>query len=104
MAIFEHQTSRLNPYLREHPIASDLPDLSGHRLVALGAKLSAMPAAPLLDVHAGTASVVLRTNEMVTMLEAAVSGAGLALLVPPWGQWAVTLHVGAFRTSVGRSI
>jgi DNA-binding transcriptional LysR family regulator len=67
-------------YLQEHPAPANLSDLSGHRIVAFGAELSAMPAAHWLEAHAGQAVVVLRTNEMTTMLEAAASGAGLALL------------------------
>lgn len=67
-------------YLRDRPAPADLSDLSGHLLVAFGAELSALPAARWLESHAGQATVVLRTNEMVTMLEAAASGAGLALL------------------------
>lgn len=67
-------------YLRDRPAPADLSDLSGHLLVAFGAELSALPAARWLESHAGQATVVLRTNEMVTMLEAAASGAGLAVL------------------------
>ena len=67
-------------YLQEHPAPIDLLDLGGHRLVAFGTELSAMPAARWLQEHAGRAAVVLRTNEMATMLEAAAAGAGLALL------------------------
>jgi DNA-binding transcriptional LysR family regulator len=67
-------------YLQAHPKPINLSDLSDHLLVAFGAELSAMPAARWLQTHAGQATVVLRTNEMSTMLEAAASGAGLALL------------------------
>jgi DNA-binding transcriptional LysR family regulator len=70
-------------YLQEHPAPPNPfnpPDLRGHRIVAFGAELSAMPAARWLEANTGGATVVLRTNEMTTMLEAAASGAGLALL------------------------
>jgi DNA-binding transcriptional LysR family regulator len=67
-------------YLREHPAPIDLSNLSGHRVVAFGSDLSALPAAQWLDARCDQATVVLRTNEMVTMLEAAASAAGLALL------------------------
>jgi DNA-binding transcriptional LysR family regulator len=50
--------------LQAHPTPINLSDLSDHRLVAFGAELSAMPAARWLQVHAGQAAVVLRTNEM----------------------------------------
>jgi DNA-binding transcriptional LysR family regulator len=42
--------------------------------------LSALPAARWLESNVERAMVVLRTNEMMTMLEAAASGTGLALL------------------------
>lgn len=67
-------------YLRQHPMADDLSDFSGHRLVAFGAELSDRSPAQWLQAHASKASIVLRTNEMATMLDAAASGAGLALL------------------------
>jgi DNA-binding transcriptional LysR family regulator len=67
-------------YLRNNAAPAALSDLSGHQLVAFGTELSALPAARWLESHVGQATVVLRTNEMVTMLEAAASGVGLALL------------------------
>ena len=67
-------------YLHDHPAPVDLHDLSAHRLIAFGTELSALPSARWLEAHAGKATVVLRTNEVVTMLEAAASGAGLAVL------------------------
>jgi DNA-binding transcriptional LysR family regulator len=67
-------------YLREHPAPVDLSDLSGHRVVAFGTDISTVPAAKWLDARLGQAIVVLRTNEMVAMLEAAASGAGIAML------------------------
>lgn len=67
-------------YLHDHAAPIDLQDLSAHRLIAFGAELSALPSARWLEAHAGRATVVLRTNEMATMLEAAASGAGLAVL------------------------
>jgi DNA-binding transcriptional LysR family regulator len=67
-------------YLQEHPAPTDVSDLSGHRVVGFGTELAAMPAARWLQAHAGNAVVALRSNEMTTMIEAAASGAGLALL------------------------
>jgi DNA-binding transcriptional LysR family regulator len=67
-------------YLQEQPAPVELSDLSGHRVVAFGSELSALPAAQWMDARCGQATVVLRTNDMVAMLEAAASGAGLALL------------------------
>jgi DNA-binding transcriptional LysR family regulator len=67
-------------YLQEYPAPVDLADLSGHRVVAFGTDLSALPAAQWLNARLGQATVVLRTNEMAAMIEAAASGAGLAVL------------------------
>jgi DNA-binding transcriptional LysR family regulator len=67
-------------YLQEYPAPVDLSNLSGHRVVAFGTDLSALPAAQWLNARLGQATVVLRTNEMAAMIEAAASGAGLAVL------------------------
>jgi DNA-binding transcriptional LysR family regulator len=67
-------------YLEEYSAPVDLSDLSGHRVVAFGTDLSALPAAQWLNARLGQATVVLRTNEMAAMIEAAASGAGLAVL------------------------
>lgn len=67
-------------YLRDWPMADDLSDFTGHRLIAFGAELASTPPAEWLHKHAHAASVVLRTNDMASMMDAAVSGAGLALL------------------------
>lgn len=61
------------------PLGPDL-DLGDHRVVGFGAELSALPAARWLEAHAAQATIVLRANEMASMLEAAASGAGLAVL------------------------
>jgi DNA-binding transcriptional LysR family regulator len=67
-------------YLEAHPVSTAHVDLQGHHVIAFGAELAAMPAARWLDAHASQSVIVLRTNEMTTMQEAAASGAGLALL------------------------
>jgi DNA-binding transcriptional LysR family regulator len=67
-------------YLQSHPLGEQARDFSGHQLIGFSAELSAMPAARWLQVHAGSAQVVLRTNEITSMLEAAASGAGIAML------------------------
>jgi DNA-binding transcriptional LysR family regulator len=67
-------------YLKEHPVRTSPLDVSGHRLVAFGAELSTLPAARWIEEHAVQSTIALRTNEMVSMLEAAASGAGLAVL------------------------
>jgi DNA-binding transcriptional LysR family regulator len=69
-------------YLQEHPSPVGVlgEDLAGHHIIAFGASLSSLPAAVWLEAHGTHAVVVLRTNEVVTMLEAAASGAGVAVL------------------------
>jgi DNA-binding transcriptional LysR family regulator len=67
-------------YLEAHPVSTADLDLKGHRIIAFGAELAALPSAQWLDARAAQSVIVLRTNEMVTMQEAAASGAGLAVL------------------------
>lgn len=67
-------------YLASHPAPPDLRDLAGHHVIAYGAELASQPAARWLEAHASRATVVLRTGDIATMLEAAASGAGLAVL------------------------
>jgi DNA-binding transcriptional LysR family regulator len=69
-------------YLRHHPAPADPRELAGHKVIAYGADLASLPAAQWLESHAGPSASVLRTNEIATMLDAAISGVGLALL--PW--------------------
>jgi DNA-binding transcriptional LysR family regulator len=47
---------------------------------AYGAALASMPAAQWLPTHSAQALTVLSTNEITTMLDAAIFGVGLALL------------------------
>jgi DNA-binding transcriptional LysR family regulator len=67
-------------YLKDHSAPAQPEALHGHKVIAYGADLASMPAAQWLERHAADAVLVLRTNEMATMLEAAKSGAGMAVL------------------------
>lgn len=67
-------------YLQNHESPVDLSNLRGHSVVAFGADLSTLPAARWLEERIDQVTVVLRTNEIAAMLEAAASGAGLAML------------------------
>ena len=67
-------------YLARHPAHADPTDLSGHEIIGYGAGLSSVSAAKWLDDHAAEATVVLRSNDSSGMLEATMSGVGLALL------------------------
>lgn len=67
-------------YLQSHPAPANPHDLAGHHVIAYGADLASLPAAQWLESHAAESVVVLRTNEIATMLDAASSGAGIALL------------------------
>lgn len=67
-------------YLQDHPAPAAPRDLSGHKVIAYGGHLASTPAARWLESHGSQASTVLSTNEIATMLDAAVSGVGLALL------------------------
>jgi DNA-binding transcriptional LysR family regulator len=67
-------------YLQNHPAPSSPTELAGHKVIAYGGGLAAMPAARWLESHAAQALTVLHTNEIATMLDATISGVGLALL------------------------
>jgi DNA-binding transcriptional LysR family regulator len=67
-------------YLVRRPEPIDPNDLSGHEIVALKADSTSAPAAKWLAEHAANATVVSRSNASASLVAAAVSGAGLALL------------------------
>lgn len=67
-------------YLDRRPAPRDANDLTGHDIIAYGADVASLPAATWIENHAANATVVLRSNELMTMLAATVAGAGLALL------------------------
>src|SRR6186713_3144092 len=67
-------------YLARHPEPIDPNDLSGHEIVALKADATSAPAAKWLAEHAANATVVSRSNASASLVAAAVTGAGLALL------------------------
>ena len=58
----------------------DPHDLSGHEIVALASDSTVSPAAKWLAKHAGSATVVSRSNASAALVDATVAGAGLALL------------------------
>jgi DNA-binding transcriptional LysR family regulator len=67
-------------YLQDHPAPADPEDLAGHKIIAYGAALASVPAAQWLETHAAQAETVLSTSDIAAMLDAAISGVGLALL------------------------
>jgi DNA-binding transcriptional LysR family regulator len=67
-------------YLGRRPAPADPNDLTGHDIIAYGADVASLPAARWIEDHAAHATVVLRSNETMTMLAATVSGTGLAVL------------------------
>lgn len=67
-------------YLERRPEPINPYDLSGHEIVALKADATSAPAAKWLAEHAANATVVTRSNASASLVAAAVSGAGLALL------------------------
>ena len=67
-------------YLESHPAPADPCDLAGHKVIAYGADLGSLPAAQWLEAHAPAAATVLSANEIATMVDAATSGVGIALL------------------------
>ena len=67
-------------YLARCATPIDPLDLSGHDIIALNTDSTVAPAAKWLAKHAGSATVVSRSNASAALVDAAVSGAGLALL------------------------
>lgn len=67
-------------YFRRKPPLADAEALAGHELIGYDSELAATPAARWIDDHAGPATIVMRSREMLDMLSAARSGAGLALM------------------------
>jgi len=67
-------------YVERHPAPTNPENLSGHDVIAFGADLASLSAAAWLEAHVGNANVILRSNEVMTMLAAVVSGAGLSVL------------------------
>jgi DNA-binding transcriptional LysR family regulator len=67
-------------YLARRPAPVDPHDLSGHEIVALNTDSPVAPAAKWLSEHAANATVVSRSNASGALVDAAVAGAGLALL------------------------
>ena len=67
-------------YLASRPAPADPDDLQGHDLIGYDLSLSSVPAAQWIERHAVGSRIVMRSREMTDMLEAAIGGAGLALL------------------------
>jgi DNA-binding transcriptional LysR family regulator len=67
-------------YLARHPAPVTVTDLRGHDLIGYDLSLASVPAAQWIEQRAGDARIVMRSREMTDMLEATLSGAGLALL------------------------
>lgn len=55
-------------------------ELSGHDLIAYGGELADLPAAQWIEERADNNLIVVRVNEITTMVAAAVAGSGIALL------------------------
>ncbi|HEX3139567.1 MAG TPA: LysR family transcriptional regulator [Rhizobacter sp.] len=67
-------------YLARRPAHADPTNLAGHEVIGYGVGLSSVTAAKWLNDHVANATIVLRANDSVGMLEATMSGVGLALL------------------------
>jgi DNA-binding transcriptional LysR family regulator len=70
-------------YLERHPLLADWQTLAGHNVIAYGAALVSLPAAHWLATRVSQANIALSADEIATMLDAAVSGVGIALLPCP---------------------
>jgi DNA-binding transcriptional LysR family regulator len=66
-------------YLSRRPVR-DPDDLTGHDLIGFDQSLAKMPAAQWLAARSRNATVVMRSRELADLANAAIAGAGLAVL------------------------
>jgi DNA-binding transcriptional LysR family regulator len=67
-------------YLETRPVPEDPACLTGHDFIAFGSDIATLPASRWSEARAEHANVVMRANEVVTAVEAATAGLGVALL------------------------
>jgi DNA-binding transcriptional LysR family regulator len=67
-------------YLARRGTPPSLDDLSGHDVIGFDETMANVPGALWLAGHVGSAEVVLRGNSIVSVLNAAIIGMGLAVL------------------------
>lgn len=67
-------------YLERHPEPMDLDHLDGHELIGFDPAMAGSPGSNWIEERARHAGIALRIRGMVDMQDAALSGAGLALL------------------------
>jgi DNA-binding transcriptional LysR family regulator len=67
-------------YLARHPQSFDSKDLRGHAVIGYASSVAALPPASWIEAHAAGATIVLRNREIADMVDAAMSGIGIALL------------------------
>jgi DNA-binding transcriptional LysR family regulator len=67
-------------YLARRARPANQQDLAGHEIIGFHGQLANAPGAAWIAAHGAEASVVLRLEEMTEVLDAALAGAGLAVL------------------------
>jgi DNA-binding transcriptional LysR family regulator len=67
-------------YLARRPGSVNPGDLSGHEIIGFDPIFASTPPAQWIEEHAGNAVIVLRGRQMIDVVEAAIAGAGLAVL------------------------
>ena len=67
-------------YLENHPHPVNPQEITGHKVIGYGTRLATLPAARWIAEHSTGSVTVLSVNEIETMLDAAKSGVGIALL------------------------
>ena len=67
-------------YLERRPAPVDPRDLVGHDVIGFHSKLAGVIGAKWIEAHGAGATVAMRLSDMTEVLEAAVAGAGLAIL------------------------
>jgi DNA-binding transcriptional LysR family regulator len=67
-------------YLQRHPAPADPRQLAGHDLLGFESGLGKVPGARFVEQHGAGANIVLRSRELVDILDACQAGLGLAVL------------------------
>jgi DNA-binding transcriptional LysR family regulator len=67
-------------YLQRHPAPADPRQLAGHDLLGFETALAKVPGARFIEQHGAGANIVLRSRELIDILDACQAGLGLAVL------------------------
>lgn len=67
-------------YLQRHPAPADPRQLAGHDLLGFETSISKVPGARFIEEHGAGSNIILRSRELIDLLDACQAGLGLAVL------------------------